>query len=118
MPTGPSYDSPRAPRTSGKAFAQSLADESVALVRTWLVRAAQLHPKPHPSSQRLARVLKDPKGPAFALGFVDRVARPEDLGVAARNFRELSQDIPGFLSPLLTLLIRIGGYWAPIFPGI
>lgn len=118
MPTGPSYDSSRAPRTSGKAFAQSLGDESVALVRTWLARAAQLHPKPHPSSQRLAGVLKDPKGPAFALGFVDRVARPEDLGVAARNFRELSQDIPGFLSPLLTLLIRIGGYWAPILPGI
>ena len=118
MQIGSSYDASRAPRTSGTPFAQSLADESVALVRTWLARAAQLHPKPHPSSQRLAGVLKDPKGPAFALGFVDRVARPEDLGVAARNFRELAQDIPGFLSALLTLMIRVGGYWAPIFPGI
>jgi RHH-type proline utilization regulon transcriptional repressor/proline dehydrogenase/delta 1-pyrroline-5-carboxylate dehydrogenase len=118
MPTGPSKDAPRASRTSGTAFAQSLGDEAVALVRSWLTRAAQLHPKPHPSSQRLAGVLKDPKGPAFALGFVDRVARPEDLGVAARNFRELSQDIPEFLSPVLTLLIRAGGFFAPIFPGI
>ena len=118
MPTGPSKDASSTARTSGTAFAQSLADESVALVRTWLTRAATLHRKPHPSSQRLAGVLKDPKGPAFALGFVDRVARPEDLGVAARNFRELSQDIPEFLSPVLTLLIRVGGFFAPIFPGI
>lgn len=118
MPAGPRNDAARSPRTSGTAFAQTLADESVALVRTWLSRAAALHRKPHPSSQRLAGVLKDPKGPAFALGFVDRVARPEDLSVAARNFRELSQDIPGFLSPVLTLLIRVGGFFAPIFPGI
>jgi RHH-type proline utilization regulon transcriptional repressor/proline dehydrogenase/delta 1-pyrroline-5-carboxylate dehydrogenase len=62
--------------------------------------------------------LKDPKGPAFALGFVDRVARPEDLSVAARNFRELSRDIPGFLPPVLRLLIQVGGFFAPIFPGI
>jgi RHH-type proline utilization regulon transcriptional repressor/proline dehydrogenase/delta 1-pyrroline-5-carboxylate dehydrogenase len=49
---------------------------------------------------------------------VDRVARPEDLSVAARNFRELSRDIPGFLPPVLRLLIQVGGFFAPIFPGI
>jgi RHH-type transcriptional regulator, proline utilization regulon repressor / proline dehydrogenase / delta 1-pyrroline-5-carboxylate dehydrogenase len=43
-------------------------------------------------------VLKDPEGPAFALGFVDRVARPEDLSVAARNFRSLSQKISRFFA--------------------
>ena len=103
---------------SGISFAHSLADDSVALVRSWLNRAAQLHRKPDASSERLAGVLKDPKGPAFALGFVDRVARPEDLSVAARNFRELSRDIPGFLPPMLRLLIQVGGFFAPIFPGI
>lgn len=118
MPAGSSTNASSSSRTSGSAFAQSLADESVALVRTWLDRALALHPRPHPSSQRLAGVLKDPKGPAFALGFVDRVARPEDLSVAAQNFRELSKDIPAFLSPTLSSLIRVGGFFAPLFPSI
>lgn len=103
---------------SGVGFAQSLADESVELVRSWLARAAALHRRPDASSERLAGVLKDPKGPAFALGFVDRVARPEDLSIAAKNFRELSSDVPGFLPPVLTFLIKVGGFWAPILPGV
>jgi RHH-type transcriptional regulator, proline utilization regulon repressor / proline dehydrogenase / delta 1-pyrroline-5-carboxylate dehydrogenase len=110
------------PRTmqgvSGIVFAQSLADDAVAVVRSWLDRAAQLHRKPDASSKRLAGVLKDPSGPTFALGFVDRVARPEDLSVAARNFRELSRDIPDFLPAVLRALIQLGGLCAPIFPQI
>lgn len=106
------------PPRSGSDKAQSLADDSVALVRSWLDRAATLHRKPDASSERLAGVLKDPHGPAFALGFVDRVARPEDLRIAAENFRELSRNVPGFLPPVLTALIKVGGFFAPIFPGI
>jgi RHH-type proline utilization regulon transcriptional repressor/proline dehydrogenase/delta 1-pyrroline-5-carboxylate dehydrogenase len=103
---------------SSVASAQSLANETVELVSAWLARASRLHRKPNASSQRLAGVLKDPDGPAFALGFVDRVARPEDLTVAAKNFRELSLGIPAFLSSTLRLLIRVGGFFAPIFPAI
>ena len=66
-------------KPTGVAGAQQLGDDSVALVRAWLDRPEALHRKPDASSERLAGVLKDPKGPAFALGFVDRVARPEDL---------------------------------------
>ena len=113
----PSKDGAKKP-VSGVPFAQSLADETVAQVRAWLDRAAVLHRRPDASSERLAGVLKDPQGPAFALGFVDRVARPEDLSVAARNFRELSRDIPAFLPGVLRLLIRVGGFFAPIFPMI
>ena len=104
--------------TAGVSGAQALADESVELVSQWLARAAKLHRKPDASSERLAGVLKDPEGPAFALGFVDRVARPEDLTVAAKNFRELSLNIPAFLPPILRLLITVGGFFAPIFPAI
>jgi len=100
----------------GVAQAQALANESVALVRTWLERAATLHRRPDASSRRLAGVLSDPHGPAFALGFVDRVARPEDLAVAAQNFRELSKEIPDFLPQPLKALISIGGALAPVFP--
>ncbi|MFM1953032.1 MAG: hypothetical protein RL187_241, partial [Actinomycetota bacterium] len=103
---------------SGIALAKSLADESVELVRHWLTRAATLNRRPDASSERLAGVLGDPKGPAFALGFVDRVARPEDLTVAARNFRALSADIPDFLPAILRGLISVGGFFAPLFPQI
>jgi len=114
-----SKTSSRLPKPSASiAVAHSLEDESVQMVRTWLDRAAALHRKPDGSSERLAGVLKDPQGPAFALGFVDRVARPEDLAVAARNFRELSRDIPGFLPPVLRFLIKVGGFFAPLLPGI
>ena len=118
MPASSSLRRPATQGVSGISAAQQLADESVAQVRAWLERAARLHRKPDASSERLAGVLKDPKGPAFALGFVDRVARPEDLTVAAANFRELSRDIPAFLPPVLRLLIQLGGFFAPIFPGI
>ena len=102
----------------GIAGATSLANDSVALVRSWLDRAAILHRRPDASSERLAGVLKDAQGPAFALGFVDRVARPEDLAVAGRNFRELSRDIPAFLPGILRMLIQVGGFFAPIFPSL
>ena len=118
MPSATAHKTSKDKGLSGIALAQSLADDSVALVRSWLDRAAKLHRKPDASSERLAGVLKDPKGPAFALGFVDRVARPEDLSVAARNFRQLSRDIPDFLPPILRLLIQLGGFFAPIFPTI
>ena len=118
MPIGQKTVTKAASPLKGLALAHALADESVELVRAWLDRAAELHRRPDASSQRLAGVLKDPKGPQFALGFVDRVARPEDLAVAAKNFRELSQDIPAFLPPVLRLLISVGGFFAPLLPGV
>ena len=118
MAQAPVTEPKKKPATSGVPMAQSLADESVELVSAWLSRAAELHKRPDASSERLAGVLKDPEGPAFALGFVDRVARPEDLSVAAKNFRELSAKIPAFLPPTLRMLIKLGGFFAPIFPAI
>ena len=103
---------------AGVEFAQSLSKDSVALVRYWLDRASTLNKKPDSSSERLAGVLADPIGPKFTLGFVDRVARPDDVVVAAKNFRDLSGEIPEFLSKTLKILIKTGGFFAPIFPGI
>ena len=105
-------------RASGVRGAKALANESVDLVREWLARAAQLHRKPDPSSKRLADLLKDPDGPAFALGFVDRVLRPEDLRVAARNLSELGGNPPSFIRGLLRVALRLGAVFAPVFPGI
>ena len=98
--------------------AKALGDESVDLVRRWLDRAAELHKRPHASSQRLADLLKDPDGPAFALGFVDRVLRPEDLRVAARALRELGSQPPAFLRGPLRWALQLGAVFAPLLPAI
>lgn len=98
--------------------AQALGDVAVDQVRSWLVRAGKLHRSGHPSSRRLADLLKDPDGPAFAQGFVDRVLRPEDLGVAARNLRLIGARPPAFLSWPLAALVKLGAFFAPIVPGI
>ncbi|SMG26573.1 bifunctional proline dehydrogenase/L-glutamate gamma-semialdehyde dehydrogenase [Agreia pratensis] len=87
-----------------------------ALVRRWLTEAAAI--PADASAQRLAGVLKDPKGLDFTVGFVDGVVRPEDLGVAARNLRALAPDVPAFLPWYLKSAVRLGGMAAPIAPAI
>lgn len=103
---------------AGIRGAKALEEESVDLVRQWLARAARLHRRPDPSSRRLAQLLKDPQGPSFALGFVDRVMSPEDLRVAAGNLRALATEPPRFLSWPLRALLRTAGVWALVFPAI
>ncbi len=91
-----------------------LADETIATVRRWLDESAAM--PVDRSAARLAGVLKDPNGLAFAIGFVDRVVRPEDLRVAARNLDHLSRNVPAFLPWYLRFLIVLGGGLAIIAP--
>lgn len=93
-----------------------LADEAVDLVRTWL-DAARDEPV-DAAAQRLAGVLRDPRGLDFTVGFVDGVVRPEDLRVAARNLRALSPIVPRFLPAPLKAAIRLGALTAPIAPAV
>ena len=92
----------------------ALTDEAVALVRRWLDASALV--RPDASATRLAGVLSDPNGLAFTVGFIDGVVRPEDLHVAARNFRGLTSVIPRFLPRPLRALIRTGALLAPALP--
>ncbi|UDY23508.1 bifunctional proline dehydrogenase/L-glutamate gamma-semialdehyde dehydrogenase [Nocardioides sp. Kera G14] len=88
--------------------------EVEAQVRAWLAVAAT---KPvHPSAKRLAAVLKDPKGLEFTVGFVDRVVRPEDLGVAAAALRELVAITPRFLPWYQKLALRLGAMLSVVAP--
>jgi len=91
-------------------------DETVALVRRWLVASEGV--KPDAGAARLAGVLKDPLGLEFTLGFVDRVVRPEDRRVAAKSFEQLSRRVPRFLPWYLRWLITIGGGFAVLLPGV
>jgi RHH-type transcriptional regulator, proline utilization regulon repressor / proline dehydrogenase / delta 1-pyrroline-5-carboxylate dehydrogenase len=93
---------------------QAIGDDAVALVRQWLDSTAGA--KTDASAARLAGLLKDPDGLHFAIGFVDRVARPDDLRVAARNLEELSERIPRFLPAPLRVVIAIGGGFARFLP--
>ncbi|MBG6055204.1 RHH-type proline utilization regulon transcriptional repressor/proline dehydrogenase/delta 1-pyrroline-5-carboxylate dehydrogenase [Salinibacterium sp. CAN_S4] len=91
-----------------------LADETIATVRRWLAESSEV--MPDASAERLAGVLKDPKGLAFTIGFVDKVVRPHDLRVAGRNLEKLSHSIPAFLPWYLRAAIVAGGGFALLAP--
>ena len=91
-----------------------LAAEAIATVHRWLAESADV--ARDRSAQRLAGVLKDPRGLDFTIGFVDRVVRPEDLRVAGRNLEKLSREIPAFLPGYMRVAIQLGGGFAPIIP--
>ncbi|HEY8295918.1 MAG TPA: bifunctional proline dehydrogenase/L-glutamate gamma-semialdehyde dehydrogenase, partial [Micrococcaceae bacterium] len=61
-------------------------------------------------------VLKDQNGLDFTLGFVDRVIRPEDLNVAARNLALLAKSAPTFLPWYMKVGVKAGGALAPALP--
>lgn len=98
------------------AHSPELASDTVALVRRWLTEA-QNFPVDN-SAKQLAGVLKDPNGLAFTVGFVDGVVRPEDLHVAARNLKDLAPRVPSFLPWHMRAAVRLGGFFAPILPGV
>lgn len=105
-----------APASAIPAPGNSLADETIALVRRWLTEAAQF--PVDVSAERLAGVLKDPNGLEFTVGFVDGVVRPEDIKVAARNLAILAPKVPAFLPWYMRGAVRLGGVMAPALPKV
>jgi RHH-type proline utilization regulon transcriptional repressor/proline dehydrogenase/delta 1-pyrroline-5-carboxylate dehydrogenase len=91
-----------------------LAAEAITTVRRWLAESTDV--APDKSAERLAGVLKDPRGLDFTIGFVDRVVRPEDLRVAGRNLERLSRAVPAFLPWYMRIAIQLGGGFAPLVP--
>ena len=96
------------------ALSADLRDEAIALAATWAKRAATEHGSR--SAALLARVLQDQRGLDFTVGFVDRVVRPEDLAVAAKNLRTLARNTPTFLPWYMRFAVRLGGLLAPYLP--
>ncbi|SKA79396.1 L-proline dehydrogenase [Agreia bicolorata] len=93
-----------------------LAAQAVALVRRWLDESKDV--APDPSAERLAGVLEDPDGLAFTVGFVDGVARPEDMAVAAKNLQTLGRRVPAFLPWYLRSAVAAGGVFGEVVPGV
>src|SRR5215217_4997684 len=94
----------------------TLAERSVELVRTWIDPERASAHRPDPSAERLAKLLKDPHGLEFTIGFVDRVVRPDDHRVAARNLRRLALHTPAFLPASQRLLLKLGAVVAVVLP--
>jgi RHH-type proline utilization regulon transcriptional repressor/proline dehydrogenase/delta 1-pyrroline-5-carboxylate dehydrogenase len=111
-PKVPATDLPQADGHAARQ--QDLTIQAIATVRRWLAESADA--KADPSAERLAGVLKDPRGLDFTIGFVDKVVRPEDLRVAGRNLEHLSHRIPAFLPWYLRAAILVGGGFAPLVP--
>ncbi|UFU05542.1 bifunctional proline dehydrogenase/L-glutamate gamma-semialdehyde dehydrogenase [Ruania halotolerans] len=71
------------------------------------------------TSRRLAALVSDPEGLDLAVRFVDRVARPEDLAVAARELGRLSTSAAGsFLSPVDRAMLGVGAAVARLAPSV
>ena len=71
------------------------------------------------ATRRLASLVHDPDGVEFALRFVDRVARPDDDHVAARELARLAgrgATLPGFANVLDRAMLRAGAVLAPRVP--
>jgi RHH-type proline utilization regulon transcriptional repressor/proline dehydrogenase/delta 1-pyrroline-5-carboxylate dehydrogenase len=93
-----------------------LAAAAIALVRRWLDESKDV--APDPSAERLAGVLEDPDGLDFTVGFVDGVARPEDVAVAAKNLQTLGRRVPAFLPWYLRSAVAAGGVFGEVVPGV
>ena len=91
-----------------------LAEEAVATARRWLAQADAVAPAA--TAGRLTQVLEDPDGPSFAVGFVDRVVRPDDLHVAGKGLEQLAQRIPRVLPWYMRSALAVGGGFAAVIP--
>ncbi|WP_199424050.1 proline dehydrogenase family protein [Actinotalea solisilvae] len=97
-----------------------LASAATDLAERWVeTTASGQTARERRTTGRLAALVADPAGLELAVRFVDRVARPEDLHVAARELAGLSAgSAGGFLGPVDRLLLAVGARVAPSLPHV
>ncbi|MBX9246926.1 bifunctional proline dehydrogenase/L-glutamate gamma-semialdehyde dehydrogenase, partial [Actinotalea ferrariae] len=99
-----------------------LTDAAVALAERWVeTTAAGQTARERRTTGRLAALVADPAGLELAVRFVDRVARPEDVHVAAHELAglaELTSAAGGFLGPVDRALLAVGARVAPVLPHV
>ncbi|WP_324650750.1 bifunctional proline dehydrogenase/L-glutamate gamma-semialdehyde dehydrogenase [Georgenia sp. H159] len=94
-----------------------LVDDAVALAEAWLAETEEGQTRAErAASAQLADLVGDPQGLDLAVRFVDRVTRPEDVRVAARELSRISAGAAGFLGPVDRLLLGAGAVVAPLAP--
>jgi RHH-type proline utilization regulon transcriptional repressor/proline dehydrogenase/delta 1-pyrroline-5-carboxylate dehydrogenase len=98
----------------------ALVDDAVALADEWIeATEREQTDAERATSGRLAALVGDGAGLDLAVRFVDRVARPEDPMVAARELATMSSaEAAGFLSGPDRLLLAVGSKVARLAPQV
>ncbi|MET0188510.1 MAG: hypothetical protein ABW212_05890, partial [Pseudonocardia sediminis] len=101
----------------------ALVGRAVARVERWIRSTEAQGGGDGGPSARLAALMHDPAGVDFTMAFVDRVARPTDDRVAARELARLAgggggSTIPRFISGADRSLVRLGAVLAPRLPHV
>ncbi|WP_034620362.1 bifunctional proline dehydrogenase/L-glutamate gamma-semialdehyde dehydrogenase [Cellulomonas sp. URHE0023] len=100
-------------------MSQDVTNDAVHLAREWLTATAEEQTaRERRTTGRLAALVADPAGLELAVRFVDRVARPQDVRVAARELAELSASSAGFLGPADKAMLGLGSRVGPILPAV
>ncbi len=98
-----------------------LAEEAIDLVAEWLDTAAAIESRTERGEVgRLHSLIDEPAGVAFAMQYIDRVARHTDNVLAAGELSTLvrQSDLPSFVGTLDRLLLRAGARLAPLAPNL
>jgi RHH-type transcriptional regulator, proline utilization regulon repressor / proline dehydrogenase / delta 1-pyrroline-5-carboxylate dehydrogenase len=105
---------------TGADLPEHLPAQAVDLARRWMAAtAADETPAERRATGRLAALVADPVGLELAVRFVDRVARPQDVRVAAAELADLGHraaDAAGFLGTVDQALLAVGSRIAPLLP--
>lgn len=100
----------------------ALVDDAARLARRWLAATeAGQTPAERRTTGRLGALVANPAGLELAVRFVDRVARPEDVQVAARELAALgpvADRARAFLGPADRVLLALGARLAPRLPRV
>nr|WP_098470252.1 bifunctional proline dehydrogenase/L-glutamate gamma-semialdehyde dehydrogenase [Serinibacter salmoneus] len=99
---------------------EHLVEPALALAQQWSNAASAGASKAeNAASDTLAQLVADPAGLDLAVAFVDRVARPEDPAVAARELAHLpAEAAAAFLTPSDRALFAVGQKVAPLAPEV
>ncbi len=100
---------------------EDLVEPAIKLVAHWLERYGELETRQdRRAMERLFELIQDDDGVDFVMKFIDRVTRPDDVTVAARQLATLvsSAQLPTFLSPVDRALLRAGAVVAPRLPKV
>ncbi|PFG44115.1 L-proline dehydrogenase [Isoptericola jiangsuensis] len=117
----------RSTSTPGAAETAALVEDAVALAHSWIAAAheagattTRADRRTRATAERLGALVADPAGLELAVGFVDDVARPQDVRVAAKALARLGRDAgaASFLSPVDRALFKVGAAVAPTLPSV
>ena len=102
----------------------NIVDAAVQRAQQWLAATTSGQSRSEAkSTEQLAALVREPQGVEFTMGFVDRVARPEDNEVAARELRSLANpfganSIPDFVGLVDRGLVSAGALMARKLPNV